>query len=123
MLRDDSGPGAMLRAGRWLEDVVGLQVVFVGRAALDRKDCYTLEVSGQHLAYTLKVDGNWIFLSVQALDGAAPPELLLRAADGSTGWTQATKLVAAFERSGVRTLQVRPIELGEPGNSDSWAIG
>jgi hypothetical protein len=50
-------------------------------------------------------------------------ERLLTIGDGPDGWQTICRLVAALERSGIKSLTPKPIELGTPGLPDSWVIG
>jgi hypothetical protein len=115
-----NGVSAMIRCALFLEDTLGMDVLNIGRSALDRKDSCTLEACGRHLSYVILLDGGWVFLSATPLDSLSEPESLLSVADGE-GWPTICKLVKALERSGITSLQ-RPIEIGEGGNPDSWII-
>ena len=118
---DSSGWAAMARHAIWLERVAGVSVESIGRAALDRKDSFTLEASGRHLAYRLKTDGGWIFVSACPMN-TGDSEFLVSMADGKAGWNACSRLILALERSGITKLQPRPLELGEPGSKDCWVI-
>lgn len=111
----------MVRAALWLEQTLGLETLMIGREGFDRKDSCTLTSCGRHLLYSIKLDGGFVFVSAQLMDGPADSlESLLTVGDCANGWTHLCRLVSALERSGCRSLQ-RPIELGETG-PDSWVI-
>ena len=105
------GVSAMVRCALWCEDQLGLEVLAIGRGALDRKDSCTLEASGQHLLYVIVIDGGWISLKVALLDRVMEPELIVSAGDGPEGWRQLSSLIRMFERDGIKSLE-KPIELG-----------
>jgi hypothetical protein len=117
------GVAAMVRAAVWLENRAGLETLNIGRGALDRKDSCTLELSGRHLFYSVLLDGGFVFLSVQPMDCGDSLERLVGVGDGSDGWKTICRLVAALERSGLKSLTPKPIQLGTPGLPDSWVIG
>jgi hypothetical protein len=104
------GVAAMVRAAVWLDDQLGLEILAIGRAGLDRRDSCTLEASGKHLLYSIGLDGGWVSLRVALLDRGAEPELIVTVADGPKGWTQLCSLVRMFERDGIKSLE-KPIEL------------
>ena len=95
----------------WLDDQLGLEILSIGRAGLDRRDSCTLEASGKHLLYVIVLDGGWVSLKVALLDRGTEPELIVTAGDGPQGWTQLCALVRLFERDGIKSLE-KPIELG-----------
>ena len=105
------GVAAMVRAAVWFDDQLGLEILSIGRAGLDRKDSCTLEMSGKHLLFVISIDGGWISLKVALLDRVMEPELIVTVGDGRLGWTQLCSLVRMFERDGIKSL-VKPIELG-----------
>jgi hypothetical protein len=109
----------MIRAALWFEDTLGMEVLFIGRHGLDRKDTCYLEVCGRHLFYSIKLDGGWVFLSAQLLDAIDCLEPLLSLADGE-GWPTICRLVKALERGEIKSLQ-KPIETGLEG-SNGWII-
>jgi hypothetical protein len=115
-----AGIGGMVKCGCWLEDQVGVEVMSIGREALDRKDSCTLIAAGKSLCYSVMLDGGFIFLSVCLMDKGDRPQQLLSVGDCSKGWETIARLIGALERSGCRSLQ-RPIEIGESG-PDSWVI-
>jgi hypothetical protein len=65
----------MIYAGAWLEVTLGLETLSIGRKALDREGSFTLEMSGKHLCYFIKLDGTLVFLSAQLMDAGDEPEL------------------------------------------------
>ena len=51
----------MLKCAVWLADELGPSIESIGRGALDRKSSYTLEACGKYLAYTVVLDGTFLF--------------------------------------------------------------
>ena len=113
----------MVRAALWLETKAGLETLAIGREGCAPAHSCTLEMSGRHLFYSLLLDGGFLFLSAQPMDLGDCLERLVTVADGPEGWQTICRLVAALERSGLRSLTPKPIELGTPGMPDSWVIG
>ena len=116
------GVAAMVRAAVWLENRAGLETLNIGRGALDRKDSCTLELSGRHLFYSVLLDGGFVFLSAQLMDGGDSLQKFLAVGDGPSGWETICHLIIAFERSGLKSFSQRPIELGKPGSPDCFVI-
>jgi hypothetical protein len=79
-------------------------------------------MSGKWLAYHVTLDNGWLFLKVQLMDRGDPPELILTVADNAENWRAVYKIIRKLEEHEIQSLQ-KPIELGEPGSPDSWAIG
>jgi hypothetical protein len=50
------------------------------------------------------------------------PQLIFNVGDTPSGWTTVRKFAQALERSGVKSVRERPVEIGEPGSPDSWVI-
>ena len=119
-MSEHTGVAAQVRAAVWLDDQLGLEILFIGRHALDREDSSTLEASGKHLSYWIILDGGFLFLHAQCLDAIADSELLFSIGDTKEGWHTICKVVQALERNEVRSLE-RPIVAGEGGPS-SWVI-
>jgi hypothetical protein len=57
------------------------------------------------------------------MDEGDQPGFLFNVGDGPAGWLTVSKFVQALERSGIKSLKKRPIQLGEPGSPDCFAIG
>ena len=57
------------------------------------------------------------------MDTGEPLDTLVTVGDCPDGWRTIARLVEALEQSGIKSLKERPIQLGEPGSSDCWAIG
>ena len=112
----------MVRSALWLERTLSAEILSIGRPALSRYDC-VLEVCGTSLFFRIALRGNWIWISVGTLDEAEQPELLFNIGDGPEGWTTVRRFVAALERSGVKSLQPRPLGVGAKTGRDSWVIG
>jgi hypothetical protein len=115
------GIAGMVKAGAWLSNLLDLEVLGCGRAGDAPAQSCKLELSGQFLAYDITLDGGWIFLSVAVMDRGDPPESLLSLADNAENWRTICQLVAALERSAIRELQPRPLEIGPPG-PNCWVI-
>ena len=117
---NDSGVAGMVHTAVWLDRTVGLEVLFIGRSAHAKEDC-ALELLGCQLAVHITLRGGWVWLYACGLD-EPEPEFIFNVGDGPQGWTTIRKFVQALERSGIKSLKQRPIELGEPGSADSWVI-
>jgi len=117
---EDCGVGGMVRSAAWLDCVVGLEVLSIGRSATDREDC-VLELCGSQLLIRVALQGGWVWLAVCSLDEGEPPEPICNFSDTPQGWIDVRRLVAALERSGVRSLRERPIVIGQPGQPDSYS--
>ena len=64
----------------------------------------------------------WIWVHAGSLDQGEAPELLFNIGDGPQGWSDVRRFVAALERSGLKTLQPRPLRIGAESGPDSWVI-
>jgi hypothetical protein len=111
----------MVRTGLWCERVLGTEVLSIGGAALAKEDC-VMELSGRSLFLRIGLRGGWIWVSACSMDEADQPELLFNIGDAPEGWTTVRRFVAALERSGVRSLQPRPLRIGAESGADSWVI-
>ena len=123
MLHDNRGIGAMLRLALWCDQTLGLEILSVGRCSgLERYEC-ALEMTGKYLAYSIVLDGGFIFVSSpQSMDlGEEPLEPLFSIGDTSEGWPIVCRFLAALERSGLTSLKEKPIQIGS-GGKDSWLI-
>jgi hypothetical protein len=112
----------MVRSGLWCEHVLGTEVLSIDRAALAKEDC-VMELAGRSLSVRVALRGGWIWVSACSMDEADQPELLFNIGDGPEGWTTVRRFVAALERSGIRSLHPRPLQIGETGSPDSFVIG
>jgi hypothetical protein len=113
-----SGIGALVQCGAWLSHTLDLEVLSMGRGALDREDTTTLEMCGRHLLYVLRLDGGWCFLYACPLDTASDPELLFSIGDANwEGWKQICRLIEGLEHNEIRSLQPRPLEIGSMDGS------
>jgi hypothetical protein len=117
----DEGVAGMVRSGAWLSNLLDLEVLSCGRPANSPCDC-TLELAGSSLFYRISLRGGWVWILAGSLD-EGHPELLFNTADGSQGWILVRRFIQALERSGIKSLRPRPIEIGEPGSSDCFVIG
>ena len=78
---------------------------------------------GEHLLYCVVIDGaGGLSLSAAPLDSTERPELLLQGHDDPPGWRDVCNLVGAMETHQIKSLR-RPIEVGTPGEDNSWVIG
>ena len=103
----DSGVAGMLRSALWLDSVVGMEVLSIGRSAQGPEDC-AMELCGSQLLVRVTIQGGWLWVSACGLD-AGPPEPICNFPDGPR------RLVMALERSGITSLQPRPIRIGDSG--------
>ena len=111
----------MVRTGAWLDAVVGLEVLSIGRSAITRDDS-AMELSGSQLLIRVALRGSWIWVSACSLDEAERLEFLFNTADGPEGWVLVRRFVAALERSGIKSVRERPLQLGEVGSDDCFVI-
>jgi hypothetical protein len=109
----DSGVAGMLRSALWLDSVCGLEVLSMGRSAIDKDDC-VLELCGTQLHVRVALRGGWVWLSACGLD-EGPPEAICNFPDGPQGWSDCRRLIANLERSGIKSLKTRPIQIGDEG--------
>jgi hypothetical protein len=109
----DSGVAGMLRSALWLETVCGLEVLSMGRSATDKADC-VLELFGTQLHVRVTIQGGWLWLSACGLD-EGPPDAICNFGDGPRGWSDCRRLIANLERSGIKSLKTRPIQIGDEG--------
>jgi hypothetical protein len=117
----DHGVGAQVYAAAWLARTCGLEVESFGRTGLARKDTCLLEMSGKHLAYTVLLDGGWIFIGAQEMD-RGDAQVLVTVADGPEGWQTTCRLISTLERSGLRSL-VRPFQVGGDSGPGAFVFG
>ena len=101
-----------------------LEVGTFGRAGEAREDSCLLQMTGRFLAYdVLLLDGGFVTLDATSMDQAEEPQRLLTIGDTKQGWSDLCRLVQALERNQISDVSVRPLEIGEAGNRDSWVIG
>jgi hypothetical protein len=117
----DLGIAGLVRTAVWLDSVVGMEVLSIGRSACGREDC-AMEVVGTQLLVKISLQGTWVWLSACGLDEAGGPEPICNFGDGPAGWTTVRKFIQALERSGIRSLQPRPIRIGAETGPDSYVI-
>ena len=86
--------------------------------AITKEDC-VLEVSGRQLFLRITLRGTWVWLYACGMDEGEQPQLIFNVGDGPQGWTTVRKFVLALERSGVKSLRTRPIQLGQVGLSSA----
>jgi hypothetical protein len=117
----DIGVAGMVRTGIWCETRLGTEVLSIGRAALTKEDC-VMELAGRSLFIRVALRGTWIWISACSMDEADQPEFLFNIGDGPKGWTTVRQFIAALERSGIRSLQPRPLRIGAETGPDSFVI-
>jgi hypothetical protein len=96
--------------------------LFIGRAALDRKESCTLEAGSRWLLYTVTVNGGWVTLKLALMDQAQLPECVLIARDGDEGWRRVSSIIRCLEREEVKSLE-KPIVLGGGSGPNGYVIG
>ena len=116
-----NGVAAMVRCAVFCDDTLGMEILSIGRGGFDPQESCTLQVCGRQLVYSILIDGGFIFVSAQAMDLIEPPEMLFSIGDTTDGWQTTCRFVRTLERSGITSLQPRPLEIGE-GGRDSWII-
>jgi hypothetical protein len=117
----DLGVGGLVRTGAWLDSVCGMEVLSIGRSAIDKEDC-VLELCGTQLLIRVALQGGWVWIAASSLDQGEPPEPICNFGDTPQGWIDVRRLVAALERSGIQSLQPRPVVIGSPGSKDCFVI-
>jgi hypothetical protein len=118
---EDLGIAGLVRTALYLDTVCGLEILSIGRAALERSEC-SMEVVGTHLLMRLELRGSWVWLSACGLDEAGGPEPICNFGDGPKGWSNIRGFLATLERSGIKSLHPRPIRIGAGGTPDSYTI-
>jgi hypothetical protein len=111
----------LVRSAAWLDTVVGVEPLSIGRSPFGKDDC-AAEFVGTQLLVHVALRGGWIWVSACGMDEADQPELLFNVADGVEGWVTVRRFIMALERSGIKSLKERPIRIGE-GGADSFVIG
>jgi hypothetical protein len=123
---NDIGVAGMVYTAAWLEHTVGMEVVSIGRSAQNattKEDC-VLELDGSQLFIRIAIRSGWIWLYGCGQDEPSDQlQFLFNTGDGPQGWTTMRKFVQALERSGIKSLRSRPIQLGEVGSADAFVIG
>ena len=118
----DRGIEAMVGTGFWLERVAGTETLSLGHSAFSRAECET-ELAGQSFMYWLSLRGGFLFVSVRELDNAsADPDDFFSVGDTAENWAGVRRFIAALERSGLTTLEPRPIHLGSGEGPNSFTI-
>ncbi len=113
------GVAAQVQAAAWLTQVLGLEVISFGRPAVSKHYACKLELTGRFLLYDLTLDHDWLNFSAALLDRADPLEELFHVADNGQGWQDVCRVVAAMERSGLRSLE-RPFHVGSESGPNSF---
>ena len=73
-----------------------------------------MELSGSQLLIRVALRSTWIWVSACGMDEPERLEFLFNIGDTPPGWVLVRRFVAALERSGIKTVRERPIELGQP---------
>jgi hypothetical protein len=68
--------------------------------------------TGRELFVRITLQGTWIWIFATGMDEGEPPQFLFNVGDGPAGWVTVRRFVAALERSGIKSLRQRPVELG-----------
>ena len=114
----NSGISRLMHAAAFLENRLGLETLKIAHEGLAAKDCWFMETADRHLLYNIVIDGGFIFFSVQGLDSGQPLESLLTIGETVPGWRTVCSLITSLENSGLKSLDKRPIELGEIGSNE-----
>jgi hypothetical protein len=118
----DSGFEAMVASSHWLESVTGIQIISIGHSAWSKNEA-EMELVGQWFSYWASIKGTRIWISVRTMDNVGDnPDLWFSLPDGPRGWTDLRRFVQSLERSGLKTLQPRPITIGPPEGPSSFLI-
>jgi hypothetical protein len=97
-----------------------MEVVSIGRSAIAKEDC-AIGLAGRQLFVRITLRGGWVWLYACSMN-EPEPQLIFNVGDTPSGWTTARKFAQALERSGVKSLRERPVEIGEPGSANSLVI-
>ena len=81
-----------------------------------------MELAGRQLLVRITLQGGWVWVAAGGLDEGGAPQPLFNVGDSPQGWADVRRFVQALERSGVRSLQPRPIKIGESGSPDCYII-
>jgi hypothetical protein len=76
---------------------------------------------GKWLCYHVVIHNTFIFLKLSLMDQGDEPELILSVADVDREWRELFKIIRAFERDQIKSLE-RPIQLGGGSGPNGWAI-
>jgi hypothetical protein len=105
---------SMIRCALFLEIQLDIEILSIGRGGVDRVESCTLEGSGKNLAYFVILDGSYVFLRAQVLDGCDDSEELVSVPDTKDGWLLLCRVIQSLARNNVKSL-TRPIESGSGG--------
>ena len=97
---DDSDVGGMVRSGAWCDDRLRMEVLSIGRGALDREDSCTMELAGRQLFVRVILDEGWIWVHATSMDEGDAPQLLFKIGDDPTGWTTIRRLFRRWREAG-----------------------
>ena len=94
----DFGIAGLVRSAVWLDAVVGVEVLSIGRSATGREDC-AMELAGRQLLVRVTLQGGWVWVAVGSLDEGGAPQPLFNVGDSPQGWADVRRFVQALERS------------------------
>jgi hypothetical protein len=125
MANDDSsdfGVPAQLQVAVWLTNTVGLEVLSFGRSACAKHYECELVLTGRFLEYVVRLDHDRVFVLVALMDKGDPLEDLFAVPDSGEGWQNAARVIAAMERSGIKSLE-RPFQIGSELGPGAFVFG
>ena len=121
-----TGLSAAINLAAFCENELGMVVLEIGSSpdpgANPTLDC-AMELTGEHLLYSISLKRTGVYLAAAPLDGDGVLESIVRFNDTANEWATLQRLVGALERYGVKSVRERPLEIGTPGEPDSWVIG
>ena len=114
-----NGVAALVKLALFLDDQCGMSILCIGREGLDREHSCTLIAMGKWLCYYVILDKTFVFLKVSLMDQGNEPELILSVGDVDERWRELFKIIRAFERDQIKSLE-RPIEIGGGSGPNGW---
>jgi hypothetical protein len=119
----DRGIEGMVNTSLWCERVAGTETISIGHSAFSRNEC-EMELAGRSLSYWLSLRGGFLFVSIREMDNAsADPDVFFSLGDTAASWADTRRFIAALERSGIKSLQPRPLHVGSETGEGSFTIG
>ena len=121
-----TGLSAAINLAAFCENELDMVVLEIGSSpdpgANPTSNC-AMELAGEHLLYSISLKRTGVYLAAAPLDGDGVLETIVRFNDTANDWTILQRLCGALERYGVKSVRERPLEIGTPGEPDSWVIG